>query len=156
IDYGIQATFLGLVTCGLLPPDVLANWPVGPAILRGPIVLCTAVFWIFITGMASLLRLTGVIAALMKVYSPVALGLLTITAIWVLPGVSAFRVDEALAASSVRPYPARLSAIPIFTGFFSMVGLMSVDWGAASARRRDVVVGGLLGIVLAGTWTAVM
>jgi hypothetical protein len=153
IDYGIQATFLGLITCGLLPPGVLANWRVGDAILRGPVFLCTAVFWIFITGMASLLRLTGVIAALMKVYSPVALGLLTITAIWVLPGLSAFRVDEDLAA---RPVPSHLSAIPIFTGFFSMVGLMSVDWGAASARRRDVVVGGLLGIVLAGTWTAVM
>ena len=37
-----------------------------------------------------------------------------------------------------------------------MVGLMSVEWGAASARRRDVVVGGLAGIVLAGSWTAVM
>ena len=40
--------------------------------------------------MASLLRLTGVIAALMKVYAPFALALLTITAIWLLPGLSAF------------------------------------------------------------------
>jgi hypothetical protein len=156
IDYGVQATFLGLVTCGLLPPSVLAYWPVGRALLRNPIVLCTAVFWIFITGMASLLRLTGVIAALMKVYSPVALALLTITAIWVLPGLSAFQVDKGLTTRPAQPFPTHLSAIPIFTGFFSMVGLMSVDWGAASARRRDVVVGGLLGIVLAGAWTAVM
>jgi cytosine permease len=156
IDYGIQATFLGLVTCGLLPANVLASWPVGPALLRGPVALCAAAFWIFITGMASLLRLTGVIAALMKVYSPVALALLTIAAIWVFPGLSAFQVDEGLAARPDRVVHAHLSAIPIFTGFFAMVGLMSVEWGAASARRRDVVVGGLLGIVLAGTWTAVM
>jgi cytosine permease len=156
IDYAVQSTLLGLVTCGLLPPGVLMNWQVGGTVVRGPVVLCTAVFWIFITGMASLLRLTSVIAALMKVYSPVALTLLTITAIWVLPGVSAFQSGEPFAGKAVQPYPPHLSTIPIFTGFFSMVGLMSVEWGAAAARRRDVVVGGLLGIVLAGCWTAVM
>ena len=35
-----------------------------------------------------------------------------------------------------------------------MVGLLSVEWGAASARRRDVVIGGLAGIVLAGSLDA--
>ena len=156
IDYGIQSTLLGLVAGGLLPPGVLAGWPVGPAILRGPVVLCMAVFWIFITGMSSMLRLTGVIAALMKVYSPVALTLLTITAIWVLPGVSAFQSGEAISVRSIHVYQTHLSTLPIVTGFFSMVGLMSVEWGATSARRRDVVMGGLFGIVLAGCWTALM
>ena len=33
---------------------------------------------------------------------------------------------------------------------------MSVEWGAASSRRRDVVIGGLAGVVLAGSWTALM
>jgi cytosine permease len=156
IDYAVQSTMLGLVTGGLLPSSVLAHWPVGPALLRNPVFLCASLFWIFITGMASLLRLTAVIAALMKVYAPVALVLLTIAAIWSLPGVSAFMGGEPFATKAVRPHPPQLSAIPIFTGFFSMVGLMSVEWGAASARRRDVVIGGLAGIVLAGCWTAVM
>jgi hypothetical protein len=118
--------------------------------------LAAALFWIFITGMASLLRLTGVIAALMKVYAPVALILLTIAATWSLPGALAFWGGEPFAARTIRSYPPHLSALPIFTGFFSMVGLMSVEWGAASARRRDVVIGGLAGIVLAGCWTAMM
>jgi hypothetical protein len=156
IDYAVDATFRGLVICGLLPPGVLGTWRVGPLSLRGPVFLCTAAFWIFITGMASLLRLTAVIAALMKVYSPVALVLLTIAAIWVLPGATAFRPVEVRAVMADGPSPASHSAIPLFTGFFSMVGLMSVEWGAASARRRDVVLGGLMGIVLAGSWTAVM
>src|SRR5262249_431691 len=156
IDYAVQSTLLGLVTGGLLSRGVLANWQVGPTILRGPVVLCTALFWIFITGMASLLRLTSVIAALMKVYSPVALTLLTITAIWVLPGVSAFQSGEPFAAKAVPTYAPHLSAIPIFTGFFSMVRLLGVDWGAAAAGRGVVVVGGLAGIVLAGCWTAAM
>ena len=156
IDYAVNATFLGLVTAGLLPPGVLADWQVGPLTLRGPLFLATALFWIFITGMASLLRLTGVIAALMKVYSPVALVLLTVTAIRALPGLAAFRVDEHAASRATGPGPAGSSVIPLFTGFFAMIGLLSVDWGAASARRRDVVVGGLTGIVLAGSWTALM
>lgn len=156
IDYAVQSTLLGLVSGGLLPPGVLANAMVGSQVLRGPVVLCAAVFWIFITGMAALLRLTSVIGALMKVYAPVALVLLTIAAIWVLPGVSTFQSGEAFASKAVHPYSPHLSAFPIFTGFFSMVGLLSVEWGAASARRRDVVVGGLAGIVLAGSWTALM
>jgi hypothetical protein len=154
VDYGVQSTLLGLVTGGLLPAGAMANWVVLGTVVRGPVVLCTAVFWIFITGLSSLLRLTGVISALMKVYSPFALALLTITAIWLAPGLSAFPGREISAGPSVGPVSPHLSAIPIFTGFFSMVGLMSVEWGAASARRRDVVIGGLAGIVLAGCWTA--
>ena len=92
----------------------------------------------------------------MKVYAPVALALLALTAFWALPGLSAFPILEGFGASPGPPYPPRLSAIPIFTGFFSLVGLMSVEWGAASARRRDVVVGGLTGIVLAGSCAAVL
>ena len=46
--------------------------------------------------------------------------------------------------------------MPLFTGFFAMLGLMSVDWGASSLRKRDVTVGGLAGIVLASSWTSIM
>ena len=42
------------------------------------------------------------------------------------------------------------------TGFFAMAGLVSVDWGARVERRRDLVLGGLTGIVLAASWTAIM
>ena len=83
-----------------MPPGILAPWRVGPFVLRGPVFLCTAMFWIFITGMAALLRLTGVIAALMKVYSPVALALLTVSAIWVLPGLAAFQPEEVQALTA--------------------------------------------------------
>jgi hypothetical protein len=37
-----------------------------------------------------------------------------------------------------------------------MVGLMSVEWGAVASRRRDVVIGGLAGIVAAGSWAAIL
>ncbi len=156
IDYAVDATFSGFVTCGFLPSAILSPWRFGPFAFRGPLFLCTAMFWIFITGMAGLLRLTGVIAALMKVYSPVALVLLTVSAIWVLPGLAAYQPEEVSALTGDGPRLASFSTIPLVTGFFSVIGLMSVEWGAASARRRDVVVGGLTGIVLAGSWTAIM
>ena len=41
-------------------------------------------------------------------------------------------------------------------GFFAMASLTSVDWGAEVRGRRDLVLGGLTGIVLAASWTAGM
>jgi cytosine permease len=160
IDYGVESTFAGLMTCGLVPPEVLSHWQLGPLSLRNPVFLGTAAFWIFITSSASLLRLVGVIAALMRVYAPVALLLLTATALWMIPGLVDYQVENAvvLARGSgfVDEGTPSDSALPLFTGFFAMLGLLSVDWGAASSRRRDVAVGGLAGIVLAGAWTATM
>ncbi len=156
IDYAVQATLLGLISGGMLPASVLANARIGTQVVRGPVVMGVALFWIFITGMAALLRLTGVIGALMKIYAPVALVLLTIAAAWLLPGVGSFASGEAFGGKAARPYGPHVSAFPVFTGFFAMASLFAVDWGATAARRRDVVVGGLLGIVAAGTWTAIM
>ena len=151
---------LGLMTCGLVGPDVLSRWQLGPLSLRSPVFLVTAAFWIFIMGTANLLRLVGVVAALMRVYAPVVLVLLTATALWMLPGLADYRVEDAVVvARGSGPADGGMpsdSALSLFMGFFAMLGLLSVDWGAASARRRDVRVGGLAGIVLAGAWTATM
>lgn len=156
IHYAVDATLRGLLIVGLVPRDVFTPWRVGTFTLEGPVFLCTAVFWIFITGMASLLRLTGVIAALMKVYAPVAAILLTFAAIWSSPGLADFRGTEVTALLPTHsPMPDR-PALPLILGFFAMSGLVSVEWGAASARRRDVLSGGLIGIVLAGSWAAIM
>ncbi|MGP0065479.1 MAG: hypothetical protein ACLQGP_17985 [Isosphaeraceae bacterium] len=159
IGYAVESTFLGLVTCGLIPPDVLGRWELGPLSLKTPVFLLTAAFWIFITGTASLLRLMAVIAALMKIYSPVALALLTAAAVWVVLGPGRFRAEQVIDPMGlivVNDSSPGFLALPLFTGFFAMIGLSSVDWGASSARRRDVTVGGLTGIVLAGSWTATM
>jgi cytosine permease len=159
IGYAVESTLLGLATSEIISSDVLGPWEVGPLILRTPVFLLTAAFWIFITGTASLLRLTAVIAALMKVYAPVALLLLTAAALWIVVGPGADLVTEAHDVSAmtvVHEGGYRSLALPLYTGFFAMLGLSSVDWGAASARGRDVTIGGLTGIVLAGSWTATM
>ena len=159
IDYGVEATLLGLATSGVISTDVLSGWELGPLSLRSPVFLLTAAFWIFITGTASLLRLTAVIAALMKVYAPVALLLLTGAGCWGLLGLGGSDVSRAVSiakhAGSVEA-GTRISCMMLFTGFFALPALSSLDWGAASEKRRDLTLGGLVGIVMAGAWTAIM
>ncbi len=110
--------------------------------------------------MSSLWRLTGVVVALMRVYSPVALLLLTTTALWFLPNLSLFHAENlpfiANVANLSPGEPVDSSAISLIMGFFAMAGLMSVDWGAVSRSGRDLVLGGMTGIVLASFWTASM
>ena len=75
---------------------MLAGWHLGPVDVKSPVYLCTALFWIYITGTAGLLRLTGVIVALMRVYAPIALLLLTAVALWLLPSLVSYRLEDAV------------------------------------------------------------
>jgi hypothetical protein len=160
IDYAIESIFLGLIACDLLAPHALGRWDLGPFAIKSPVFLCTAVFWIFITGMAGLLRLVGVIAGLMKVYAPVALLLLAATALWLLPGLVSYRTEDAVVvaarSSAVAMGGSNGSTVPMILGYLALVGLLSVDWGSAARRGRDVALGGLAGIVLAATCTATL
>jgi hypothetical protein len=160
VNYAIDSTLLGLYSCGLIDRSSLSGVELGPIALKSPVFLCTALFWIYITGMSSLWRLTGVVVALMRVYAPVALLLLTATALWLLPNLGSFRLGNSAIISSrsnlLTAEPVDSSAIPHILGFFAMAGLMSVDWGAVSRTGRDQVLGGMLGIVLASFWTASM
>ena len=82
INYGVDSTLLGLRACGLIPAFGVAPWRAGPFLCKSPVFLGTAAFWIYITRTAIMMRLPGVVVALMKVYAPIALLLLTATAIW--------------------------------------------------------------------------
>jgi cytosine permease len=160
VNYAIDSTLLGLHSCGLIERSSLSGFDLGPIAIKGPVFLCTALFWIYITGMSSLWRLTGVVVALMRVYAPVALLLLTATALWLLPNLGSFPLENsaiiANGANLLPGEPVDSSAIALILGFFAMAGLMSVDWGAVSRSGRDLVLGGVTGIVLASFWTASM
>src|SRR5262249_548859 len=145
---------------GLRPLQALAVWARGPIAVKAPLFLCPAGFWIFITGMASLLRLAGVIVALMRVYAPVALLLLTVTALWSLPGVGEYRAADAIllaqGTAAADPAGSTGSMVLLVLGGLALVGLLSVDWGAASRWGQDVVLGGLTGLVLAASSAAIL
>jgi cytosine permease len=158
IDYAVDSTLLGLRCCRLITIDSLRMWDLGPIAVKSPVFLCTALFWIYITGMAGLLRLARVIVALMRVYAPIILLLLTAVALWLLPSLGSYRLEHAvkIADASSGSMRGNSSAIQLVCGFFAMAGLVSVDWGARVQQRRDLALGGLTGVVLAASWTAAM
>jgi hypothetical protein len=160
IDFAVDSTLLGLLSCGLIDTADLGRWNVGRLALGPPVFLGTVLFWIFIISMANLLRLIGVVAALMRVYTPVALLVLTAIAVGTSAGLRSYRFDLAAVASGASGLAgaSRMgpSALQLICGYFALAGLASVDRGAAVKRRRDVVLGGATGIVLAGAWCAVM
>jgi hypothetical protein len=160
IDFAVGTTLLGLGSCGLVDRSALDLWKLGPLSLPPPVVLSTALFWVFIICMATILRLIGVVAALMRVYSPVAILVLTAIAVCCVPGLRSYRFEDlAIVDSGPRAAGAGdlgRSAPQIICGFVALAGLASVELGGAVKRRRDVVLGGVTGICLAAAWTASM
>ena len=160
IDYAVDSNLLGLRACGLIAADSLHTWDLGPMALKGPVYLFTALFWIYITGTAGLWNLPGVVVALMRVYAPVALVLLTAVAVWMLPNDGSEQSRERGSAVEKTGFTDRWrghgSVVQLMTGFFAMAGLASVDWGGRVLGRRDVILGGMTGIVLTASWTAIM
>jgi hypothetical protein len=145
VNYAVDSTFRGIASLGLMDRSVLGMNDFGPLAVKSLPFCATAAFWIYIAGMSSLLRLTGVVVALMRVYAPVALVLLTATAAWFSP---------ALIHSNLRT--AASSVIPMAVGFFAMPALFAVDWGASARSARDLAKVGLLGVFLASFWVSVM
>jgi cytosine permease len=160
IDYAVDSTLLGLHSCGLIDTASLRAWDLGPMVVKSPVYLSTALFWIYITGMAGLLRLPGVIVALMRVYAPIALLLLTGVAVCLLPNLGSYRLADAVSIAANeglnQRWPGHGSSLQVMTGFFAMAGLVSVDWGARLERRRDILWGGLASIVLVASVTSVL
>lgn len=155
----LRLTLLGLIALGLVPPSVLDRMNAGPFVLEGPMVLASALFWLFITVSANGLRLTGVIVALMLVYTPVALMLLGLTTVLACSRYSSPAVATQIAAAAGQSAPG-VSGWPnlfqiLFAGF-ALAGLSAVDWGMVVRRRPDVRVGGWISIIVAGSYCAIL
>jgi hypothetical protein len=161
ISMAIRLTLLGLISCGLIEAAAAQPRGLGPIVVESPVFLLTALFWIYITGMASLLRLTGVVVALMQVYTPVALLLLGATAALTSSGLPSFsEARSSLSSLDPGPMPQMGPGGPqvfqLIVGYFAFSGLMAVEWGMAVRERRDVRIGGWIGVILAGSFCAVM
>ena len=160
IALSIRLTMLGLISCGLISPGDVGIRTLGSLSVESTPVLLTAVFWIVILAATSGLRIVGVIIALMQVYTPVALTLLGLTALWVSPGLASFAANKAAAlAHTPELRPATQVGPEIFQlvfGYFAVSGLMAVEWGMAVRERRDVRIGGWIAIVLSGSFCSVM
>ncbi len=161
IAMAIKLIMLGLLSCGLVDARVFQPWSLGPLVLENPVVLLTAGFWIYIITVVCRLRIAGVIFALMQVYTPVALLLLGGTALLASTGLPTFAAaQESLArfdpALRLQAEPCQARLFQLIFGGFAISGLMGVEWGMAVTRRHDVRIGGWIGIILAGSFCAVM
>jgi hypothetical protein len=160
LNFALDSTFLGLEACGLLATTSLAAIQLGGLYVKSPVYLATALFWIFITRKAISMRLPGVVVALMRIYAPVALLLLTLAGLWNVPSFFGATVSAAPHAlvhkARALGIPVARSAVSMILGFFALPCLFGVEWGRAAASRRDIVLGSLPTIVGAGSWTAIM
>jgi len=160
LNFAIDSTLLGLRATGLLPDPATLPWHLGALSIKSPVFLCVALFWLYITRLAILMRLSGVVVALMKFYAPIALALLTATALWGLLSIKAQPHDVTVFSldypDSLVPTSSSHSALAMMVGFFAAGGLLSVDWGAAVGTRRDLLRAGLPCVLGAAAWTSIM
>ena len=160
LSMAVRLTLLGLVSCGLIESSALLPRNLGPLVVESPVFLLTVLFWIYITGMASLLRLTGVVVALMQVYTPVALLLIGATAALLSSGLMPFHELGGL-VQRTQPLPlepglAGRQLLQMVLSYFAFSAVLAIDWGMAVQSRRDVRLGGWVAIILAGSYTPIM
>ncbi len=151
VYYSVKLILLGLLSWNLIDVSAVQRGSLGGLTLESPLFLVCLAFWTFIIASANGLRLMNVIAALLKVYAPVATVLLMVAAAWAW--------THPLAGGATADRPATVGAgiepkvFQLVFGYFAFAGLMGVEWGAAVRDRRDVRIGGWLGILAAGTVT---
>lgn len=154
IYYSVKLTLLGLIAWTLLDPALVDPWNLGALRLESPLVLTALGFWLFIIAAANGLRLMNVIAALMRVYAPVAAALLGLTAAWTLIGSPPSALAETApsddASGTFGLFDPRV--FQLVFGYFAFAGLMGVEWGSVVESRKDVRLGGWLGVLASGTF----
>ncbi|WP_197490856.1 hypothetical protein [Planctomyces sp. SH-PL62] len=154
IAYSVRLTLMGLAAWGLVNQDSLLSTSLGGVPLEGPLALTALAFWTFIIASANGLGLMNVIAAMMRVYSPFAALVLILAAAWC--GLQSPASVSPGAASVASAGGATLLEPRIFQfvfGAFAFAGLMAVEWGGAVRDRRDVRLGGWIGILAPGAAT---
>lgn len=154
IYYSVKLTLLGLISWKLLDPALVRPGNLGALGLESPLVFAALGFWLFIIAAANGLRLMNVIAALMRVYAPVAAALLGVAAVWSLwsspSGTFAGSSTSAGAPWSFGLFDPRV--FQLVFGYFAFAGLMGVEWGSVVKSRKDVRLGGWVGILASGTF----
>lgn len=147
IWYSVRMTLDGLIAWGLLEPAAAKVVAAGGGALESPLVLIALAFWSFIIVAAVGINLTAVITALMRVYWPFSGLVLTVAAVWAcwwgIPWKS-----QAVAGSPLEP-----RVFQYIFAAFAFAGLMAVDWGGAVRDRRDVRLGGFVGLLGSGALT---
>lgn len=147
IGYGTELMLDGLLTLGLIEPQVVgpARW--GGAVVPSPLFLACAMAWGLVVALVGL-WIVRWIAAIMRYFPVFPAAGLALAVAGGLTGLRSFRppgIDPMTGGILAIGEGARLAFLTTFQwtfGFLSLLGIAGADWGAASLSQGDVRKGG--------------
>jgi cytosine permease len=154
VSYAVDLTFQGLALGRLIDPRLLRPVELGGASIKPPLVLATALFWAVATAMVGFrfLRWITYLMQFFPVFPAVMLGSSMLAMLGGLRSFASGGMDPST-LPSILPDPGRRTAFLLtfqwVFAFSAMAGVVGADWGAGSVDRRDVRIGGWLGMGLA-------
>jgi cytosine permease len=156
VSYATDFTLRGLVSARLLSPRFVLPLTLAGRSFPSALFLVTAVVWSAASSLVAL-RFVRWVGAIMYVFPILPALVLGGVMLWSLAGLAAQPppAPEVEAPPELR-IQAFLVAIQFVCAFFATAGAASVDWGAASRDKRDVFLGGVVGIAFAVTIVAAL
>jgi cytosine permease len=159
IFYAIELSFRALVAFGLLGRGHLEPISWHGWTLAGPLFLWVAAVWSLCSALIGTLTVR-LVSAVMAGYQAFPALVLALAALWAFPAARNFvplGFDPRSGAASDAPaLDAALLMVQLVFGFFATHGALAVDWGMASRDRRDVRLGGWVGVALASVVLATL
>lgn len=144
VGYAADLSLRALTLLGLLSPEALVPERSGGPWTGGRVYLATLLVWMPTAAVLGPL-LVHVVSAVLSVYIVLPAVIFGLTMVWALPGL-----ENAPGLPTRGPaYHGAAMAVQMLFGFFATAGAAAVDWGASSRDRRDVRLGGLVGVAMA-------
>lgn len=157
IRYATELTLRALAAAGLIDPARIAPLSIGSIAIESPVFLVTSLLWAIAAALIGTLALK-LIAAVMGIY-PVfpALAIGAVAAISMRGLAFSPYLRMAPSATSVpSAWLAATTMIQIVFGYFATAGTASAEYGTVARDRRDVFLGGFVGIAIASCVVATL
>jgi cytosine/uracil/thiamine/allantoin permease len=152
VYYAASVALDGLVDLRLIDPRALEPIHLFGLTLQSPLFLFVTLVWTLSSAVIGI-HVVRLVAAVMKAYAVFPAIALALAMLWALPGLHAFRP---LAINPVSAEPVReggmlavAAMIQFVFGFFAPAGAAAADWGSYTRGKRDIQLGGLVGVTLA-------
>ncbi len=154
VGLAVDLTFEGLAVGRLLDPALIRPTPVRGSALPRPLYLITALVWALATATVSLYFVRW-IAALMQYFPIFPAALLGLAMVGTIAGIRGFApsgvdpLDGSIVSVAASGWRASALTFQWVFAFSALAGVVGADWGSGSTTRRDVALGGWVGLALA-------
>ncbi len=147
IHYAVDLSLRSLVAARLLDSGVLDTARVGAIQVPGLAFQATVLLWILPAVILGPI-LVHLVAAVLYAYAVFPAIVFGVLMIWFLRGLPGYQPPPADPRASWQAFA---MMIQLVFGYLATAGLGGADWGAMSRARRDVHLGGMVGVALAPT-----